>query len=77
MKTIPTLKGETAKRFLEMAEANEKSFKGHEPCDTVKKVMDKQEKYLKEKPNVSDFKFKVYTKEELEARRSKAWKPIY
>jgi hypothetical protein len=75
MKPIPTLTGKTAKRFLEMAEANEKEFKGFKECDTVKKVMYKQQQYL-EKSNIADFKLKVYTKEELKAKRSKAWKPI-
>lgn len=30
----------------------------------------------KPKEDKPSFKFKVYTKEELEAKRSKAWKPI-
>jgi hypothetical protein len=36
----------------------------------------KQQKYLMQKPEISNFKLNVYTREELKAKRSKAWKPI-
>ena len=77
-KPIPILKGKVAKRFVEMAERNERKYKGIKRVsdDTIKNVMEKQERYLNDKPNIKEFKLSVYTKEELEVKRSKAWKPI-
>lgn len=49
-KPIPTLTGEEAKRFVEMAESNERKYKYKcvKNCDdTIKKVMEKQERYLR------------------------------
>lgn len=44
---IPTLTGEEAKRFVEMVERNERKYKGVKRVSdyTIKKVMEKQEKY--------------------------------